>query len=80
MSQYTSKEGQHIQNKAEAAVLDTREQLVFLRHSANDWAASHGHALLMAVILGVPHEMISELISIGHELERPIVEPAPKAS
>ena len=32
----------------------------------------------MAVILGVPHEMISELIPVSHELERSIVEPAPK--
>jgi hypothetical protein len=43
MSQYTSKEGQHKQNKAEAAVLDAREQLALLRHSATDWAGSHGH-------------------------------------
>ena len=33
----------------------------------------------MAVILGVPHEMISELIPMIDELEQSIVEPAPKA-
>ena len=79
MPQNISKEGQHKQNKAEAAVLDAREQLALLRHSATDWAGSHGHTSRMAVILGAPHEMISELIPISHELERSIVEPALKA-
>ncbi len=43
MPQNISKEGKHKQNKAEAAVLDAREQLALLRHSATDWACSHGH-------------------------------------
>ena len=84
MLQYFSKEGQHKQNKSDATVLDAREQLAAgspsgLRHSATDWAGSHGHTLLMAFILGAPHEMISELIPMSHELERSIVEPALKA-
>ena len=37
MPQNISKKGQHKQNKAEAAVLDAREQLALLRHSAADW-------------------------------------------
>ena len=46
LPQDMSKEGQHKQNNAvmqkHAVVLDAREQVALLRHSAADWAGSHG--------------------------------------
>ena len=54
-----SKESQHKQNNAvmqkHAVVLDAREQVALLRHSAADWAGSHGRTSREWLLFKVSH-------------------------